>query len=805
MLKVKAENIGDLYLHPTPFAKGGEGELYEVKAPKAYQQQVVKLYYPEKRTRERAAKIEYLIAQPPAFVQADLQQLAWPAAKIEFEGQFAGFMMPKVAGEPLEILCTAKLPKKINSDWQRFGFENTEAIRLRQKVCYNLAVALQRIHASRQYAVVDLKPENILIQPNGIVSIVDLDSIEVFEEDSLKFSAPVATAEFSPPEFFNTKEAWATGRECWDRFSMAVIFYKLLTGIHPFAATAKAPYEGADSLAAKIENGLFVHQPTVRPFLTKVPPLHQRFFQLPIELQDAFMQSFAFGAEHTDMRTTASEWCWALAAKIEELKERPEALKPFIADFPAMDLPQAPLSLPTTQERQRLFIEQLKQLKSSKKLSRSWWQRPPTKKRNISNLAPKLLKSLQKIGLNVRWQMFWASKFSDWQIVQKEQEAVLNQLHIAAEQNYKQQKSLFTEQLRELNRSLAHFAQKHRLKKYKAYQELQENPLWEKYRGNNLEAKIWHLNNQAAEAALQLKAKRQKAFEYLEQQQHAVLSKLETAYYKQLKKLEDNAKTDRASLNDNLENYYQRSKIKEEQLFNKSREQKHGKSLDLLQDQYFNQIKLLEKEQQKRLAELTEMLRAKGKVALVEFKSAKRAVEESLRKKRLELEKAYRLKKERVLEKAQVLTKTEDKDIQSEEEQRKRWRAKQFNQIQQNLQQTKAEAERHFIHKRQEISSDLQKGKEELLLEEEKANYDLTQKSKQEEELLKKCWKNYQEKLKEEDSIFWESQQDLNEELECIKERFQLRLSFYHKELAKQQQEIVIELEQNWNQLFTLK
>ena len=87
MLKVEALNIGQLYLHPTPFAKGGEGLLYEIKAPKAYQKYVAKLYYSEKRTKEREKKMLLLFSCGSYFCTW------WPDAKVSLlnEGD-----MPKV-------------------------------------------------------------------------------------------------------------------------------------------------------------------------------------------------------------------------------------------------------------------------------------------------------------------------------------------------------------------------------------------------------------------------------------------------------------------------------------------------------------------------------------------------------------------------------------------------------------------------------------------------------------------------------------------------------------------------------------
>jgi serine/threonine protein kinase len=299
-----------LTLETTPFAKGGEGSLYKVLTPKTYQHLVAKIYHSNKRTKQRQHKLRYLIEHPPVFENKTQQQLiSWPIGLLEKGQTFVGFLMPRVEGELLEVLATAKLPKYLPKKWQRFKLGTDGALELRQKVCFNIAVALYHIHETGHYVMVDLKPDNILIQPNGLISLVDMDSIEVVEGNQMLFPAAMTTPEFAPPEFHLLQRSSEALPVSWDAFSMAIIFYKILLGIHPFAATTKGKYERATGLGEKLKNGLYVHNDKQKACFATIPSLHQAFHKLPSVLQYLFNLCFVHGILKPEARPSAEDWC----------------------------------------------------------------------------------------------------------------------------------------------------------------------------------------------------------------------------------------------------------------------------------------------------------------------------------------------------------------------------------------------------------------------------------------------------------------------------------------------------------------
>ena len=72
-----------------------------------------------------------------------------------------------------------------------------------------------------------------------IISAKDLDSVQI-KDGTQQFLCPVATPEYLPPELQHDQNLGkkALDTSC-DRFALAVIFYQILYGLHPFTVTAQ--------------------------------------------------------------------------------------------------------------------------------------------------------------------------------------------------------------------------------------------------------------------------------------------------------------------------------------------------------------------------------------------------------------------------------------------------------------------------------------------------------------------------------------------------------------------------------------
>lgn len=298
-----------------PLASGGEGVLYQVLGPTTWLHCVAKIFYPNKRTADRAAKLQYQLEHPPLTTAQEHRPISWVQALLyDEQGNFVGFLMPRATGEKLEILTAQKLPKSLSPAWQQLQLGSLQALRLRLKVCYNIAIAVQLLHATQHYVLVDLKPDNIIIQPNGLVTIVDTDSVEVVEQEKTRFAATVVTPEYTPSEYYQgVRPGQVSMTTAWDNFGLAVIFYRLLFGIHPFAATAHAPYDQLTDLGDKIKAGLFVHAPHHHADFRVVPPPHQAFLKQDKAVQQLFQQAFSKGHNQPTQRPSAYLWAQTIA------------------------------------------------------------------------------------------------------------------------------------------------------------------------------------------------------------------------------------------------------------------------------------------------------------------------------------------------------------------------------------------------------------------------------------------------------------------------------------------------------------
>lgn len=316
------QHSAEFILEDNPFAAGAEGSLHNVVGT-GKEKLVAKLYFPHKLSKERQLKLEYLYKnQPAALSNKGHNSLVWPIDLLYDiqNGELRGFVMRYAAGEKLELLCSSTIPAKHYQNWGRFAFSEENALNLRMRLCFNLATAVYTLHNSGQYVLVDLKPDNVIVSPDGLLSLVDIDSMEVVSGEKTLFDAPVTTPEYTPPEFYRKTAAQhdPTMKQEWDYFSLAVIFYKLLLGVHPFAGSNRAPYEDCVSLEQKIEKGLFAMAEGAAAYMQVIPPPQQGFYRLSPKIQALFLRCFVAGHQQPEARPNAEEWCIAFLDAIED-------------------------------------------------------------------------------------------------------------------------------------------------------------------------------------------------------------------------------------------------------------------------------------------------------------------------------------------------------------------------------------------------------------------------------------------------------------------------------------------------------
>ncbi len=301
------KNGQQVSIEDQPLASGGEGAIHKITSSN-YQGCCVKLYYLQYRTKQREQKLEYMVQNPPPNLQSNSYVICWAKELVFQNNQFVGFILPLAFQGSIQLyeLCNTTIRNNLSNIWkQKYDRSN---ILPRLKLCVNTAIAIHNIHSLKKYVFVDMKPQNILVTDDGKVSIIDLDSVQISNGNHVLHHAQVATPEYVPFEGERLNPSQHFIPETWDRFSMAVMFYELLFGLHPFTGSNfKGQYSNITTLAECINNGLFVHG-SKRHFFSIIIPLHNNFDILPPEFKDLFMRAFENGHNNPHSRPTAEEW-----------------------------------------------------------------------------------------------------------------------------------------------------------------------------------------------------------------------------------------------------------------------------------------------------------------------------------------------------------------------------------------------------------------------------------------------------------------------------------------------------------------
>ena len=313
--KVKLSNDTIIEISNSPFASGGEADVYEILSPSNYTKQVLKIYKTDKRTKLKEDKIKFLVNNKPSLIPSnDHHSVIWPIHLAYRSNEFVGYTMPKASGIKLELLCHPKLPKSLSKEWDKFSFNSPGAIEARLKLCFNISAALSLIHSFGSYVLVDMKPDNVMVKPDGLIAIIDIDSTEIIRSNTLLFPAHVATPEYTPPEYYKTIGNIEKNviNETWDRFSIAIIFYRLLFGIHPFTASLKSPFEDLTNISDIILKG-FLPVGKFKEKFKIIPPPHSNFNKLGKQIQQLFLNALEGSIDNPNIRPSADDWCRILS------------------------------------------------------------------------------------------------------------------------------------------------------------------------------------------------------------------------------------------------------------------------------------------------------------------------------------------------------------------------------------------------------------------------------------------------------------------------------------------------------------
>jgi serine/threonine protein kinase len=305
MLKIRrALDLRPLTLRTkASLGEGGEGSVFAAGNSLA-----AKIY--RKPSEAIQQKLTAMLAQTSAksLAQKDVN-IAWPLdLLLDDEGQIVGFLMPQaIDARPIVDYYNPKSRLEINPSFSYRDLHRTAR---------NLVSAVETLH-SRGYVIGDLNESNVLVTKTSKVTLVDADSFQVIDGDTL-YRCRVGKAEFMPPELQGEILSEVTRTADQDNFALAIlIFQTLMEGSHPFAGIYTGEGE-PPSLGERIAAAHFCYSGKTMPY--RPSPLATPFTLLHPKLQEFFIACFVESKENPQKRPTATQWREALTIAEKALR-----------------------------------------------------------------------------------------------------------------------------------------------------------------------------------------------------------------------------------------------------------------------------------------------------------------------------------------------------------------------------------------------------------------------------------------------------------------------------------------------------
>jgi WD40 repeat protein len=311
-VRVRTERTGKIFNLHEPFRSGGEGAIYEVPY---YPNLVAKVYHAQRRTPERIAKLQIMVAHPPVNPTEHLNHpsIAWPTELLRdtATNQLVGFVMPRV--QKMLPLSEVYNPRARRRQLPLFNY------RYLVRTARNLCAAVQAVHQAG-YVIGDLNESNVLVSDQALVTLVDADSFQVRDpETGVVYRSLVGKPEYTPPELQGCSFADVDRQPEHDAFALAVLIFRLLMeGFHPFDGVYGGRGEPPE-MGARIRNGYF---PYARGRTGIEPsPLAPPFEMLHPNLQALFVRCFEEGHRNRSVRPRVEDWLEALEGAEDALQQ----------------------------------------------------------------------------------------------------------------------------------------------------------------------------------------------------------------------------------------------------------------------------------------------------------------------------------------------------------------------------------------------------------------------------------------------------------------------------------------------------
>jgi eukaryotic-like serine/threonine-protein kinase len=304
---------------------GGQGEVFSLVEPPGL---ALKRYLDSELARDPSLlqRLSTMVRTPPAVGGAGGSGhgfVAWPTDLVGTRTTFVGYLMPlmdRSKSLPIHRIANPSDARQSASGESRWAKDIDWSYLI--TAAANLALAVQMLHDA-DVVIGDFNENNILVWRDGMVTLLDCDSMQISDSSGRHFLCRVGRAEFTPPELLKVNWSETVRAPSSDLFALAVHIHQLiLEGEHPFRGVWQEPGEKPTAHDLAVD-GLWAYggEGSLRPRPRAVP-----VDILPPSICRLFERALIEGATNPRSRPTAREWNEALVGLLTDLatcKTRP--------------------------------------------------------------------------------------------------------------------------------------------------------------------------------------------------------------------------------------------------------------------------------------------------------------------------------------------------------------------------------------------------------------------------------------------------------------------------------------------------
>ena len=287
---------------------GAEGRVYTLSGQSG---QVAKLYHRDRLAGGAflEAKLAAMVAAPPPGIgqPAGHWALAWPQELLrDVGGTVVGFTMPAVQSSLAAKWHMLANPSDRDDPPASRPWTPGFTWRYRLHAAANLADAVGSM-LDTGYVPGDLSGDNVFVYRTALVTVIDVDSMQVPAPGGATFHCTVWRDEYLAPELADRRNALdrTVRQPASALFALAVLIYEMLMeGRHPFGGVWNGSGEPPSRLSLSAQ-GSFVDGPD--PRLTSGPGALDPAV-LPPELRALFDRAFVEGVIAPASRPSCPEW-----------------------------------------------------------------------------------------------------------------------------------------------------------------------------------------------------------------------------------------------------------------------------------------------------------------------------------------------------------------------------------------------------------------------------------------------------------------------------------------------------------------